>query len=187
MITSVTIAEKGDILVCANGGGRYMAFISWPFQRENTPLGRAKNWGEGKGDDLNNPFPGDVVAKLDGSGTKDMHPEFGRRVRMAGASEYLRTQAVSRLYLDNLWSIGASWVLSVFGAGGGGSSAGGAGGGNPTGGSNHPPWYCSRGGTVRAVTAGAGCGGSPARTTLFFTLNGYGQARGSARLENKRA
>ena len=93
-----------------NGGGRYMAFISWPFQRENTPLGRAKNWGEGKGDDLNNPFPGDVVAKLDGSGTKDMHPEFGRRVRMAGASEYLRTQAVSRLYLDNIWSIGASWV-----------------------------------------------------------------------------
>jgi len=93
-----------------DGGGRYMAFISWPFQRENTPLGRAKNWGEGKGDDLSLPFPGDVVAQLDGSGTKDMHPKFGRRVRMAGASEYLRTQAISRLYLDNIWSIGASWV-----------------------------------------------------------------------------
>ena len=93
-----------------DGGGRYMAFISWPFQRENTPLGRAKNWGEGKGDDLSLPFPGDVVAQLDGGGMKDMHPEFGRRVRMAGASEYLRTQAISRLYLDNIWSIGASWV-----------------------------------------------------------------------------
>ncbi|MCH2134972.1 MAG: radical SAM protein [Phycisphaerales bacterium] len=93
-----------------NGGGRYMAFISWPFQRENTPLGRAKHWGDGPGDDLSQPFPGDVVATLDGTGSKGDHPEFGRRVRMAGASEYLRTQAISRLYLDNIWSIGASWV-----------------------------------------------------------------------------
>jgi cyclic dehypoxanthinyl futalosine synthase len=29
---------------------------------------------------------------------------------MAGAVEYLRTQAVSRLMLDNVYSIGASWV-----------------------------------------------------------------------------
>src|SRR4051812_6119892 len=29
---------------------------------------------------------------------------------MAGASEYLRTQAISRLMLDNVYSIGASWV-----------------------------------------------------------------------------
>ena len=97
------------------GGGRYKAFISWPFQRENTPLGRAKEWGHGgagaaAADDLSQPFPGDVVAKLDGSGTKEAHPEFGRRVRMAGATEYLRTQALSRLYLDNIHSIGASWV-----------------------------------------------------------------------------
>ena len=35
---------------------------------------------------------------------------FGRRVRLAGASEYLRTQAISRLMLDNIYSIGASWV-----------------------------------------------------------------------------
>jgi cyclic dehypoxanthinyl futalosine synthase len=88
-----------------DGGGRYMAFISWPFQRENTPLGRAKHW-----DSDTEPFPGDVVAKLDGSGTKADHPEFGRYIRTAGASEYLRTQAISRLYLDNIWSIGASWV-----------------------------------------------------------------------------
>jgi cyclic dehypoxanthinyl futalosine synthase len=92
------------------GGGRYKAFISWPFQRENTPLGRAKEWGQAAGDDLSQPFPGDAVARLDGSGTKDAHPEFGRRVRMAGATEYLRTQATSRLYLDNVHSIGASWV-----------------------------------------------------------------------------
>jgi cyclic dehypoxanthinyl futalosine synthase len=29
---------------------------------------------------------------------------------MAGATEYLRTQALSRLYLDNIHSIGSSWV-----------------------------------------------------------------------------
>jgi cyclic dehypoxanthinyl futalosine synthase len=35
---------------------------------------------------------------------------FGKRVRMSGASDYLRTQALSRLMLDNIYSIGASWV-----------------------------------------------------------------------------
>jgi cyclic dehypoxanthinyl futalosine synthase len=93
-----------------DGGGRCMAFISWPFQRENTPLGRARNWGEGPGDRLEGPFPGDVVARLDGGGSKEGHPEFGRRVRMSGSTDYLRTQAISRLHLDNVWSIGSSWV-----------------------------------------------------------------------------
>jgi cyclic dehypoxanthinyl futalosine synthase len=93
-----------------SGGGRYMAFIAWPFQRENTPLGRAREWGDAPGEDASAPFPGDVVARLDGRGRSDAHPEFGRRVRMAGASAYLRTQALSRLYLDNVYSIGASWV-----------------------------------------------------------------------------
>ncbi|MBT8484071.1 MAG: radical SAM protein, partial [Phycisphaerae bacterium] len=93
-----------------DGGGRYMAFIAWPFQRENTPLGRVPDWGAGGGDDLDTPFPGDAVARLDGSGEKHDHPRFGQRVRRAGGSDYLRTQAVSRLYLDNIYSIGASWV-----------------------------------------------------------------------------
>lgn len=88
----------------SDGGGRYMAFISWPFQRENTPLGRLSDW-DGSGE-----FPGDVVAKLDGSGEKSADPEFGRKLRLAGASAYLRTQAISRLMLDNVYSIGASWV-----------------------------------------------------------------------------
>jgi len=93
-----------------SGGGRCMAFISWPFQRENTPLGRARDWGGVPGDDPAAPFPGDVVARLDGTGSKDMHPEFGRRVRRSGSTDYLRTQAVSRLHLDNVWSVGSSWV-----------------------------------------------------------------------------
>ena len=37
-------------------------------------------------------------------------PHFGRRVRMSSATDYLRTQALSRLFLDNVYSIGASWV-----------------------------------------------------------------------------
>ena len=94
----------------ADGGGRYMAFIAWPFQRENTPLGRCPEWGQAEGDDLSSAFPGDAVARLDGSGAKQVHPLFGRRVRMAGSSDYLRTQAISRLYLDNIYSIGSSWV-----------------------------------------------------------------------------
>ncbi len=92
----------------ADGGGRYKAFIAWPFQRENTPLGRCREWGQDQ--DPDEPFPGDVVANLDGTGLKSEHPGFGRYVRMAGASEYLRTQALSRLYLDNVYSIGSSWV-----------------------------------------------------------------------------
>ncbi len=96
-----SLADFGE-----HGGGRYMAFISWPFQRESTPLGRVQEWNR----DVDGAFPGDVVAALDGSGTKADHAEFGRRVRLAGASEYLRTQAISRLMLDNIYSIGASWV-----------------------------------------------------------------------------
>src|SRR5690606_32475772 len=90
-------------------GGHYKAFISWPFQRENTPLGRLKEWGQREGEQ-GAACPGDAVATLRGDGDPKAHAEFGRRLRMAGATEYLRTQAVSRLVLDNVYSIGASWV-----------------------------------------------------------------------------
>jgi cyclic dehypoxanthinyl futalosine synthase len=113
-----------------DGGGRYKAFIAWPFQRENTPLGRCKEWGQGEGDDLSQPFPGDAAAvdlrfpiddlrfdpgvdrqsSIFNRQSPTPHPHFGRRVRMAGASDYLRAQAISRLYLDNIYSIGSSWV-----------------------------------------------------------------------------
>jgi len=76
--------------------GRYVSFISWPFQRENTPMGRLPEWDP----DGKSPFPGETP----------QHPEAGRIVRSAGAVEYLRTQALSRLVLDNVPSIGSSWV-----------------------------------------------------------------------------
>ncbi|HPO93815.1 MAG TPA: radical SAM protein [Phycisphaerales bacterium] len=95
--------------------GHYKAFISWPFQRENTPLGRVKEWGlEAEDREAGAEFPGDVVARLpEGLSNEEVIervPRFGRRVRMSSATDYLRTQALSRLFLDNVYSIGASWV-----------------------------------------------------------------------------
>ena len=76
--------------------GAYTAFIHWPFQRENTPLGRAKEWDEA------------TYGAFDDSTNDDILR--GRVVRMAGADEYLRTLAVARLYLDNVPSLQSSWV-----------------------------------------------------------------------------
>jgi cyclic dehypoxanthinyl futalosine synthase len=76
--------------------GSYTAFIHWPFQRENTPLGRASEWEEA----VHGPF--------DDSTNEDVLR--GRVVRMAGAEEYLRTLAVARLFLDNFASLQSSWV-----------------------------------------------------------------------------
>jgi cyclic dehypoxanthinyl futalosine synthase len=95
--------------------GHYKAFIAWPFQRENTPLGRVKDWGA-EPDELapGSEFPGDAAARLDPNLSPDelaaKVPLFGRRVRLSSATDYLRTQALSRLFLDNIYSIGASWV-----------------------------------------------------------------------------
>ncbi len=98
--------------------GFYKAFISWPFQRENTPLGRLRDWGHVP-EEWDQPFPGDVVAAAHKWGQnpdvdyQTLGPtaaNFGRRARLSGASDYLRTQAISRLMLDNIYSIGSSWV-----------------------------------------------------------------------------
>jgi cyclic dehypoxanthinyl futalosine synthase len=76
--------------------GEYTAFIHWPFQRENTPLGRAKEWDPA------------VYGPFDDSTNDDILR--GRVVRMAGADEYLRMLAIARLYFDNIPSLQSSWV-----------------------------------------------------------------------------
>ncbi|MEA2734159.1 MAG: cyclic dehypoxanthinyl futalosine synthase [Humisphaera sp.] len=76
--------------------GSYTAFIHWPFQRENTPLGRAQEWDPV----IHGPF--------DDSTNDDILR--GRVVRMAGADEYLRMLAIARLYFDNIPSLQSSWV-----------------------------------------------------------------------------
>lgn len=105
--------HRGDMLPPDHQppGGHYKAFISWPFQRDNTALGRVKEWGSQPEDrEPDAVFPGDAVAVLKGESDPKAHKEFGRRIRLAGSTDYLRTQALSRLYLDNIYSIGASWV-----------------------------------------------------------------------------
>ena len=115
--------------------GHYVSFITWPFQRENTPLGRVPDWGNDPAE-LELEFPGDAVARAWDYGRgvgQPGHPAgtrsadefdfaamdkaryptahlFGKRVRRSGSTDYLRTQALSRLFLDNVYSIGASWV-----------------------------------------------------------------------------
>jgi cyclic dehypoxanthinyl futalosine synthase len=76
--------------------GSYTAFIHWPFQRENTPLGRAQEWDP----TVHGPF--------DDSANEDILR--GRVVRMAAANEYLKTLAIARLYFDNIASLQSSWV-----------------------------------------------------------------------------
>ena len=76
--------------------GSYTAFIHWPFQRENTPLGRAKEWDAA------------TYGPFDDSTNEDVLR--GRVVRMAGADEYLRMLAIARLYFDNIPSLQSSWV-----------------------------------------------------------------------------
>ncbi len=97
------VRRAQDAAIEGGWPGRYVSFISWPFQRENTPLGRLPEWDVVSAD----PFPGDLVAE--GADAKDI-ARFAKVVRMSGATDYLRTQAISRLFLDNVFSIGSSWV-----------------------------------------------------------------------------
>lgn len=76
--------------------GSYTAFIHWPFQRENVPLGRAKEYDPAKHGDFDSLENEDV--------------QKGRVVRSAGADEYLRMLAIARIYFDNIPSIQSSWV-----------------------------------------------------------------------------
>ncbi|MEM6458978.1 MAG: radical SAM protein [Planctomycetota bacterium] len=109
------IRTRQDHAIERNYPGRYVSFISWPFQRENTPLGHLPEYDGESGE----PFPGDVLAEAVLNGEVDPSdkaacgsaaPRAGKVVRMSGATDYLRTQAISRLYLDNVHSIGSSWV-----------------------------------------------------------------------------
>ncbi|MCP4249899.1 MAG: dehypoxanthine futalosine cyclase [bacterium] len=67
--------------------GGFTAFISWTFQPGDTPLGRIKQQPPGADE-----------------------PADGRHLKLADAHEYLRTLALSRIYLDNIPNIQSSWV-----------------------------------------------------------------------------
>jgi cyclic dehypoxanthinyl futalosine synthase len=67
--------------------GGFTAFILWPFQPDNTPLGRMPR----------------------GEPSAGAEPD-GERLHLAGAHEYLRMLALARLYLDNVPNLQSSWV-----------------------------------------------------------------------------
>ena len=67
--------------------GGFTAFICWTFQPGGTPLGRIRQ------------FPADYAGEPD-----------GKHLKLADATEYLKTLAISRIYLDNIPNIQASWV-----------------------------------------------------------------------------
>ncbi|QOJ14743.1 MAG: radical SAM protein [Planctomycetia bacterium] len=75
--------------------GGFTAFIHWPFQPENTPLGRWKR------------LPVDLPA---GAEPHRRPRNDGRHLLLADAHEYLVWLAISRLYFDNIPNLQSSWV-----------------------------------------------------------------------------
>ncbi len=109
------IRDAQDQAIRENWPGRYISFIGWPFQPDNTPLGRVRLWDDTTGE----PFPGDRLAEAvlsgavdgrDPAACREAFGAAGKQLRLAGATDYLRTQAIARLFLDNVHSMGASWV-----------------------------------------------------------------------------
>lgn len=109
------IRAAQDEAIAAKLPGRYVSFISWPFQPDNTPLGKLPRYNR----EADQPFPGDVLADavfagqvdpMDKAACQKIAPGHNRMLRLAGATEYLRMQAISRLFFDNIHSIGSSWV-----------------------------------------------------------------------------
>jgi 2-iminoacetate synthase ThiH len=90
------IWSKSGSFTLDGSTGSYTAFIHWPFQRENTPLGRAQE------------YDPEIHGEFDDSTNEDVL--HGRVVRSAGAHDYLRTLAISRLYFDNIANLQSSWV-----------------------------------------------------------------------------
>jgi len=95
--------------------GGFIAFIHWPFQPENTPLGR---WKKRPVNEECGVQSAEWAATDAGAGTQE-HSALGRSRRpvpdgkhllLADAHEYLVMLAIARLYLDNIPNIQSSWV-----------------------------------------------------------------------------
>ncbi len=98
--------------------GGFIAFIHWPFQPENTPLGRWKRPPEEREGESWEVRSGHQEA-AGASRLSLLTSQFassprripdGEHLYLADAHEYLRMLAVARLYLDNIPNIQSSWV-----------------------------------------------------------------------------
>ncbi|MHC4610790.1 MAG: CofH family radical SAM protein, partial [Planctomycetota bacterium] len=81
------IEHLGRIRELQDETGGFTAFICWTFQPADTPLGRVKQ------------FPPDYTGLPD-----------GKHLKLADATEYLKTVALARIFLDNICNIQSSWV-----------------------------------------------------------------------------
>jgi cyclic dehypoxanthinyl futalosine synthase len=97
--------------------GGFTAFIHWPFQPEETPLGRWKQPADSEILDCGFWILDSREAATDGaiqnpeSKVQNQRPApDGEHLFLADAHEYLRLLAVARLYLDNIPNIQSSWV-----------------------------------------------------------------------------
>jgi cyclic dehypoxanthinyl futalosine synthase len=84
--------------------GGFTAFIPWSFQPGNTELSKKWEVGSGKSEAKNT-----TKSKKAGSDTSAISNQQSA-IQRATAVDYLRVLAVSRLYLDNVQNLQASWV-----------------------------------------------------------------------------
>ncbi len=98
--------------------GGFIAFIHWPFQPENTPLGRWKRPAEEVSSEKSEARSADDAVADDSdfplltshfASTPRRLPD-GEHLYLADAHEYLRMLAIARLYFDNIPNIQSSWV-----------------------------------------------------------------------------
>lgn len=105
------LRDLQDESLARNNGGGFNAFICWPFQPADTPLGRVAPV----------PLPSaasavaarpDLPSQLSdlGPGGRNRLVNDGAHLLLSGAHEYLTMLALSRLYLDNIPNIQSSWV-----------------------------------------------------------------------------
>jgi len=103
--------------------GGFVAFIHWPFQPENTPLGRWKQPADSSALRAGGSESGPLRTRADRGVRRAADPlptapdseaprpePDGRHLYLADACEYLRMLALARLYLDNIPNIQSSWV-----------------------------------------------------------------------------
>ncbi|MCK6486476.1 MAG: radical SAM protein [Phycisphaerae bacterium] len=125
------LRELQDESLARNNDGGFSAFICWPFQPGNTPLGRWKPLAaDGKNRqnvETSSSQTLDPAAKRTGpldrasrdAVTEAVEAGFdsprrplndGNHLLLADAHEYLTMQALARIYLDNIPNVQASWV-----------------------------------------------------------------------------
>jgi cyclic dehypoxanthinyl futalosine synthase len=89
--------------------GGFTAFIPWSFQSGNTELGRESGVGSHESSEKSR-FSQEAGDGKEQSARATRRAHLSSGFRAATAVDYLRVLTVSRLFLDNIANIQASWV-----------------------------------------------------------------------------